>query len=154
MEKNDFGNIISHSGGWPGYTTFLARNTDKDQTYIILSNNSSNSPALCFTLQNIMAGKQVVMPYEHKEIVMDSTALDQFTGAYKTTVDIKLERKGTKLFRVLPNGSSLELKPETPNKFFYSDGSDRQIEFETGADKKVTKAWLIAFGIKTALTKQ
>lgn len=154
MEKNDFGNIISHSGGWPGYTTFLARNTDKDQTYIILSNNNSNSPVLCTTLQNIMAGKQVVMPYEHKEIIIDSTALNQFTGAYKTTVDIKLERKGTKLFRVLPNGSSLELKPETATKFFYSDGSDRQIEFELDANKKITKAWLIAFGIKTALTKQ
>ena len=153
MEKNDFGSIISHSGGWPGYTTFLARNTDKDQTYIILSNNNSNSPALCTTLQNIMAGKQVVMPYEHKEIIIDSTAINQFTGAYKTTVDIKLERKGTKLFRVLPNGSSLELKPETATKFFYSDGSDRQIEFELDANKKITKAWLIVFGIKTALTK-
>ena len=72
MEKNDFGNIISHSGGWPGYTTFLARNADKDQTYVLLSNNSSNSPALCNTLQHIMAGKQVVMPYDHKEITMDS----------------------------------------------------------------------------------
>ncbi|MEI9909560.1 MAG: serine hydrolase domain-containing protein [Bacteroidota bacterium] len=154
MEKNDFGNIISHSGGWPGYSTFLARNADKDQTYIILSNNNSNSSALCTTLQNILAGKEVVMPYKHKEIVLDSTALDQFTGTYKTTVTIKLERKGTKLFRVLQNGSSVELKPEATNKFFYSDGSDRQIEFETGADKKVVKAWLIAFGIKTALTKQ
>lgn len=154
MEKNDFGNIISHSGGWPGYTTFLARNTDKDLTYIILSNNNSNSPVLTTTLQNIMAGKQVVMPYAHKEITMDSTALDQFTGAYKTTVDIKLERKGTKLFRVLPNGSSIELKPETATKFFYSDGSDRQLEFETGADKKITKAWLIANGIKTELIKK
>jgi len=154
MEKNDFGNIISHSGGWPGYTTFLARNADKDQTYIILSNNSSNSPALSNTLQHIMAGKQVVIPYEHKEITMDSATLNQFTGKYKTTNEITLERKGTKLFRVLPNGMSLELKPESATKFFYSDGSDRQIEFEMGADKKITKSWLIANGIKTELIKQ
>ena len=154
MEKNDFGNIISHSGGWPGYTTFLARNADKDQTYIILSNNSSNSPALSNTLQHIMAGKLVVIPYEHKEIPMDSATLNQFTGKYKTTNEITLERKGTKLFRVLPNGMSLELKPESATKFFYSDGSDRQIEFEIGSDKKITKTWLIAYGIKTELIKQ
>ena len=154
MEKNDFGNIISHSGGWPGYTTFLARNTDKDQTYIILSNNSSNSPAVCNTLQHIMAGKQVVIPYEHKEITMDTAALNQFTGKYKTTNEITLERKGTKLFRVLPNGMSLELKPESATKFFYSDGSDRQLEFEFGADKKIIKTWQIAYGLKTEWIKQ
>jgi CubicO group peptidase (beta-lactamase class C family) len=151
LEKNELGNIISHSGGWPGYATFLARNTDNDQTIIVLSNNNSNSPALSATLQNIMAGKPVVMPYEHKEVSIDSTALDKFTGTYKTTSLIKLERRGTKLFRVLPNGSSLELKPEPATKFFYSDGTDRQIEFELDANKKITKAWLIAYGVKTEL---
>jgi CubicO group peptidase (beta-lactamase class C family) len=154
ISKNDFGNMISHSGGWPGYTTFLARNTDKDQTYIILSNNNSNSPTLGSTLQNILAGKPVVTAYEHKEVPMDSTAMDVFTGIYKAPNEIRLERKGAKLFRVLPNGSSLELKPESANKFFYSDGSDRQLEFETDVNKKVVKAWLIAFGVKTELKKQ
>lgn len=153
ISKNDFGNIISHSGGWPGYSTFLARNTDKDQTYIILSNNSSPSPAISTSLQNIMAGKPVVMPYEHKEITLDSAALDVFTGKYKVLNDIAIERKAAKLFRVLPNGTSLELKPESATKLFYSDGSDRQLEFELDANKKVTKAWFISFGLKTEMKK-
>ena len=154
MEKNDFGNILSHSGGWPGYVTFLARNIDKDQTYIVLSNNSSNSPGLTGTLQHIMAGDTVVMPYEHKEIVMDSMALQQFAGKYKTiNNEISLERKGNKLFRVSPNGQSIELKPESAGKFFYSDGSDRQIEFEMDAAKKITKATLIAMGVKSVIKK-
>lgn len=154
LEKNDLGNNISHSGGWPGYVTFLTRNTDNDQTIIVLSNNNSNSPALSATLQNIMTGKPVMMPYEHKEVSIDSTALDKFTGAYKTTSLIKLERRGAKLFRVLPNGSSLELKPESATKFFYSDGSDRQIEFEMNAEKKIGKTWFIALGIKTEMKKE
>ena len=153
ISKNDFGNIISHSGGWPGYTTYLARNTDKDQTYIILSNNNANSPGLSNVLQHIMAGKPVVMPYEHKETVMDSATLNAFTGRYMALNEIKLERRGAKLFRVLPNGSELELKPESSNKFFYSDGSDRQIEFEMDANKKITKAWFIAIGLKTEMKK-
>ncbi len=151
--KNETGNFISHSGGWPGYTTFLYRNTDADRTIIILSNNNSNSPTLAGVLEKILLDSAVVMPYEHKEITMDSTALDQFTGSYKTTIEIKLERKGTKLFRALPNGSSVELKPESANKFFYDDGSDRQIEFEMDAEKKITKAWFISFGVKTEMKK-
>lgn len=154
IEKNDFGNMISHSGGWPGYITSLARSVDDDRTFIILSNNSSNSPVLSISLQHILAGKEIVMPSEHKETTMDSTAMDKFTGTYKAPNEIKLERRGTKLFRVLPNGAATELKPESATKFFYNDGSDRQIEFETDASKKIVKAWLIAFGVKTELKKQ
>ena len=154
LEKNDFGNIISHSGGWPGYATFLARNADKDQTFIILSNNASLSPSLYLSLQNIVAGKPVATAYEHKEISLDSMAVEQFTGNYKTVDnEIRLERKGNKLFRVFPNGQSIELKPESARKFFYSDGSDRQIEFEMDANKKISNVWLITFGIKSPLKK-
>jgi len=153
ISKNDFGNIISHSGGWPGYITFLGRNADKDLTFIILSNNSSPSPAISTSLQNIMAGKPVIAAYEHKEIMLDSTVLNVFTGKYKALNDIAIERKGAKLFRVLPNGSSVELKPESATKFFYGDGSDRQIEFEMDATKKITKAWFISLGIKTEMKK-
>lgn len=154
VEKNELGHVISHSGGWPGYTTFLARNTDKDQTFVVLSNNSSPSPGICIALQNIMAGKEVSTPAGHKEITLDSSALDKFTGTYYAPNQIRLERKGNKFFRVLPNGSATELKAETANRFFYSDGTDRQIEFEVDTNKKVVKAWLIAFGVKTELKKQ
>lgn len=153
MEKNDFGNIISHSGGWPGYITFLARNVDKDQTYIVLSNNNSNSPAISNALQHIMAGKEVITPYEHKEIASDSVSLTAFTGDYEINGNkMKLEQRGKKFYRINQSGE-LELKQESPTKFFYSDGSDRQIEFEVGSDKKPVKAWFINFGIKIEMKK-
>lgn len=151
--KNEFGGTISHSGGWPGYVTFLGRNTDKDQTFIVLSNNMSSSQTISLTLQNILAGKDIVMPYEHKAITLDSTALKPFTGKYKTgTSEISLEVKEGKLFRVA-GGSSIELKPESATKFFYADGSDRQLEFELDENKKVKNAWLISTGIKTVIEK-
>ena len=153
LGKTDHGYMISHSGGWPGYTTYLARNTDNDQTYIVLSNNSSNSPVISNAIQSILAGKPIVMPYEHKEISMDTTAMDQFTGTYKEKNEIKIERKGTKLFRVVPYGGTIELKPESATKFFYADGSDRQLEFELDVNKKITKTWLIAFGTKIEFKK-
>jgi len=159
MEKTDLGNVISHSGGWPGYTTFLARNVDKDQTFIVLSNNSSPSPAISSAMQHILNGKPVVMPYEHKAISMDSATMQQFVGKYKSTVEINIERIGNKLFRVSPNGQKIELKPESATRFFYADGSDRQIEFELDANpqdtvhKKITKAWLINYGVKIGFEK-
>jgi len=153
MEKTELGYLLAHSGGWPGYTTFLARNTDKDETYIILSNNNANAPALYTSLQHIMAGKPVLMPYAHTAITMDSTALDKYTGNYKGTNEFTLERKGNKLFRVLPNGSSIEVQPESTTKFFYSDGSDRQLEFTVNEKKEITEARLISYGIKTTATK-
>ncbi|MET0462365.1 MAG: serine hydrolase domain-containing protein [Chitinophagaceae bacterium] len=153
VAKNEFGNIISHSGGWPGYVTYLARNTDKDQTFIVLSNNMSNSSSISLTLQHILAGKDVAMPYEHKAITLDSTALKPFIGKYKNaTSEIILEMKDGKLFRAA-GGSSIELKPESPVKFFYGDGSDRQLEFEIDENKKIKKAWLISTGIKTGIEK-
>lgn len=153
IEKNDFGNMIAHSGGWPGYVTYLARNTDKDQTFIVLSNNSSPSPAICNAVQHILAGKEIVMPYAHKEIASDSASLSGFTGHYEVNgTKLTLVQKGTKLYRVNPAGE-LELKRESPVKFFYSDGTDRQIEFEPGADKKPAKAWLINLGVKMEMKK-
>ncbi|HEX4878054.1 MAG TPA: serine hydrolase [Chitinophagaceae bacterium] len=153
MEKNDLGNIISHSGGWPGYVTFLARNTDKDQTYIVLSNNNSSSPGICNALQHIMAGKPVLPAYEHKAITSDSASLVAFAGNYEINgTTINLVQKGAKLYRKSTAGE-MELKQESPTKFFYTDGTDRQIEFELGTNKKVTKAWMIVLGIKNELKK-
>ncbi len=153
MEKTDLGYIISHSGGWPGYTTYLARNVDKDQTFIVLSNNSSPSPTITTALQHILNGKPVVMAYQHKEINIDSVTLQQFVGKYKTTSEISIEQSGNKLFLVVPSRQKIELKPETASKYFFTDGSDRQLEFELDNNKKVTKAWLINYGVKIAFEK-
>lgn len=159
MEKTDLGYVIAHSGGWPGYITYLARNVDKDQTFIVLSNNASPSSAIATAVQHLLNGKPVVMPYQHKEITMDTVTMQQFVGKYKTANEINIERNGNKLFKVNPNGQKIELKPESATKFFYSDGSDRQIEFEMDAkpkdavQKKITKAWLISYGVKTAYQK-
>jgi CubicO group peptidase (beta-lactamase class C family) len=153
LEKSELGYVISHSGGWPGYTTSLSRNVDKDQTLIVLSNNNANSPAISNAIQYILNGKTIVMPYQHKEITMDSVSLQKFVGKYKSIDEISIERSRNKLFRVSSNGQKIELKPESATKFFYSDGSDRQIEFELDANKKVVKASLITYGIKTLFQK-
>ena len=153
VEKNELGNIISHSGGWPGYATMLTRNIDKDFTIIILSNNESHTGGMSIAVQHILAGNPVVMPTTHKAILLDSNALEAFTGVYKANSELTIERRGTQLFRILPNGAATALSPESSTHFFYDDGSDRQIQFEMDSNNKVRKAWVIAFGVKTELIK-
>ena len=153
IEKNDLGNIVSHSGGWPGYNTHLARNIEKDQTFIVLSNNNSNSQGIANALQHILAGNPLVAPYEHKEIISDSASLATFAGNYQIGgAKMNIEQRGSKLYRINSSGE-VELKQESQVKFFYADGSDRQIEFELDSNKNVKKAWIIVLGVRTELKK-
>ena len=39
LETKDFGRIARHSGGWPGYMTYIERDIDHDKTIIILQNH-------------------------------------------------------------------------------------------------------------------
>lgn len=155
VEKNDFGNILSHSGGWPGYATMLTRNIDKDYTIIILSNNESSSGGFSIAVQNILAGKTVLLPTLHSAVKLDTLTLDRYTGTYLApTNSMKIEKRNSQLFRVLPNGAATPITPYSPTQFFYDDGTDRQIVFELDSNKKVSKAWIVAFGVKNELKKQ
>lgn len=39
MDTKEFGKIAKHSGGWPGYLSYIERNMDHDKTIIILQNH-------------------------------------------------------------------------------------------------------------------
>lgn len=53
----------------------------------------------------------------------------------------------------MANGQLVELIPESVNKFFYSDGTDRQVEFEMGEKNAIKKTWFIGYGIKREIKK-
>ncbi|GAB2649213.1 hypothetical protein GCM10027035_48880 [Emticicia sediminis] len=41
LDTKEFGRIAKHSGGWPGYMTYIERNMDTDKTIIILQNHNN-----------------------------------------------------------------------------------------------------------------
>ncbi len=149
--KNKFGTTLSHSGGWPGYVTILHRNVEDDETIIVLSNNNSNSPAVANQLSYILHNESVVFPYVHKEITIDSLILDGYVGKYQGANLIELVKENGKLYH--KGRQTIALKPESATKLFYTDGSDRQIEFDVNRDGKPEKIWLISNGIRTELKK-
>ncbi len=93
------------------------------------------------------------MPYEHKEIKIDPALIDRYTGKYSAFLTLVFIKKDDKLYRHRDGTADIELKPESETKFFYADGTDRQIEFELNNSGKVTKAWFINTGQKGELKK-
>jgi ubiquitin C-terminal hydrolase len=153
MPHTAVGKTVSHTGGWPGYATMINRHTDRNETIIILSNNESNVGLMNAALESILADEDLVMPYEHKEVNIDTAILRRYVGKYTAGLTLEFIVKNSKLYRHRNGTADIELKPESPTKFFYSDGTDRQIEFEVDAAGKVLKTWFMNSGQKGEMKK-
>ena len=147
------GKIISHTGGWPGYRTMIVRRTDIDETIILLSNNESSLAFYRAAIESILEDQPLLMPYEHKEVKIDTTILLNYVGKYSAGLTLQFIKKDGKLYRHRKGTEDIELKPESNTKFFYADGTDRQIEFEVGNNGKVIKTWFINMGQKGEMKK-
>ena len=148
------GKVISHTGGWPGYRNLFVRRPDIGETIIILSNNESSIPFFRAAVESILNGESLIMPYEHKEIKIDPALLDDYVGKYSAGLTLEFIKKDGKLYRHRNGTADIELKPESATKFFYADGTDRQIEFEKDSSGKVVKVWFMNMGQKGEMKKQ
>lgn len=151
--KSSKGKVVSHTGGWPGYSTLLVRRVDMDETIIGLSNNGAMTGQIRAGLESILDDEPILMPYEHKEIKINPAIIDRYVGKYTAFLTLVLIKKDGRLYRHRDGTPDIELKPESDTKFFYGDGTDRQIEFEVDGSGKMTKAWFINTGQKGALIK-
>lgn len=159
--KNEVGNYIFHNGSYPGYESMHLRYTDDDVTVIVLSNNDSHSTFIADALAAIALNKNIVLPYIHKED-RSYDAINQPEGKYMMQLTrppymakfpIEFVRKNDKLYIHPGSGTDTELKPESATKFFFADGTDQQIEFETDNPGNPVKVWHISWGIKKEMQK-
>ncbi|MBL0109943.1 MAG: serine hydrolase [Saprospiraceae bacterium] len=147
------GKVVSHMGGWPGYATMLVRRSDMKETIIVLSNNQTSNGNIRAAIESILAGEELVMPYEHQSVTLPPGLIDRYAGKYFAFMTLEFIVENGKLFRTRPGTGNIELIPESETKFFYGDGTDRQIEFEVDTEGKVTKAWFLNTGQKGELKK-
>lgn len=141
---------ISKKGTVAGYTYIMTKFPDDKLTIVLLSNHDrilSNrlpmSSMIADGLAAIFYDKQVEVPYVHKEVAIDPSLLDKFVGKYKAFLVLEVIKKDGKLWRHREGGPDIELKPESDRKFFYADGSNRQLDFELDSSGKVTKIWFV-----------
>jgi hypothetical protein len=120
-----------------------------DLTIATVSNNGGNSIAMAHGLFGITAGIPVAAPYKHLEVKIDTTTLDRFTGSYAVAPSdtMQIVKKNGKLYRK-NSRSEVQLKPESGNRFFYDDDSDRWIEFSLNGSGKQVSAALFNEGFK------
>ena len=128
LEKNKmFGNIVKHSGGWPGYRTYIERHTDNDKTIIFLENNDNNN-----TVNPIKEIREILYNIEPtKSVKINTETLKKYAGLYKTDKgnDKEFILKNDKLYIIVNPQVQLELIAVTENKFKVK-GFSPEVEIE------------------------
>ena len=150
--------FIAHGGDYPGYITFLIRYLDDDVTITVLSNNHFTARGIAFALANIFYNRQVVLPYVHREIKIDTSVLGKYVGKYKFTATkgiFEIAKRDGKIFGRTSTGE-IAYKPESATKFFAYDNffnREFQIEFEINNQGNVSRAYFITTGVKRQMKK-
>ena len=159
--KNEFGNYIFHNGYYPGYLSMHLRYTDDDVTVVVLSNNESHADFIADGLSAIALNKAIVLPSGHREIAVTNIS-DKYVGKYMMALTrppymavfpIEFVKRNNGLFIHPADGPDFELKQESEKKFFFANGTDQQIEFETDRNGNLVKVWHSAWGIRKELVK-
>jgi hypothetical protein len=144
---------IWHNGGIPGFSTHLAYYPADDVYVTAISNNEMDADRVRFAMASIVFGLPVSKPYIPKEVKIDPSILDRYIGNYMATNPIEIFKRDNKLYRRVNTGPEIELKPESNTRFFYADGSDRFIEFETDKSGQPVKAWFLSGGEKIEMKR-
>ena len=110
-----YGNIVKHTGGWPGYMTLIERHIQNDKTIIVLLNYINNNTYIPVAdlrraLYNIEPVKFITLNKEETEI---------FAGQYKNSSGkiVKLICENGILYRTTDDGEKFELKAISKTKF-------------------------------------
>lgn len=135
------GHEVFHGGNMLGFTSNIARYTDKGLSIIILTNAGYyNINPLTYTLSNIALGDNYSMPKARNIIKLDNTSLNKYVGKYEIegigNVFIKNE-DGHLYFCQDGVEQKYELFPESQYKFFLRT-LDGDITFDTNSNGQVT----------------
>lgn len=148
---------IQHSGGIDGFSAYVARFPKEEIVVIGLSNNqNASTPRVVNALAAIMFDVPVTIPYQHKEIMIDSSILKHYVGKYQRQgyagSDTMMVKEG-KLYWQLPSGRVVQMKPESATKFFVEEYPFIQFEFDVNTAGQVKKAYTIDAGVKNEMKR-
>lgn len=154
--KNEMGNYVFHNGSFPGYLAMHLRYTDADITVIVLSNNETHAEFIADGLAAIALKKDILLPYLHKESVQAKIS-DTYSGKYMLPLSrppymavfpVEFVKRNGILYIQSDYAAEIRLVPESGKKYFYANGTDQQIEFETDNSGNISRVWHIAWGIR------
>jgi len=153
-KSDDYGNVASHSGGWPGYVTFIERHMDNDKTIIILQNND-NGLSFLNNLRRILYRKPlVVIKDTHIAITLAEAQLKPFIGEYELEAGLNMliTLDNGQLYTQLPGQDKFPIFPEAENIFFLKVVK-AELEFVRDSKGLVTNAIMKQNGNEVAIKK-
>jgi CubicO group peptidase (beta-lactamase class C family) len=136
-DMKGIGKVVSHTGGWPGYSTVIERHLDTDKTIIFLRNH--DIPVMVLQkIRNILYG---IKEEPKNEIVVSTEILKQYIGEYELapgfTITISVEPD--KLFAQATGQERFQLFAEKENLFFLKvvEAKIQFVKDEKGAVNKL-----------------
>jgi CubicO group peptidase (beta-lactamase class C family) len=157
--KQSAGRIISHNGGWPGYSTMFVRYIDHNRTLIYLSNMEQEAEveqAIFAAAENILYDLPYAIPepISSKKIVkIDPALYEQYTGTYRiesgTGEDIVLliATKADRLYMQITGKARVGLFPSSERRFFVRS-IPVEVEFVTDVTGRANRLIIFQDGVE------
>ncbi len=121
-----YGKIVSHSGSWAGYRTYIERNLDNDKTIIILQNNSTSKTEIPIkNTRRILYNQEIEKP-----IKLEPQILKLYAGKYMNEKQKEKEviYENGKLYVPMSPDFKVELIPVSKTKFII-DGFSPEVTY-------------------------
>ncbi|MFH0346020.1 serine hydrolase [Bacillus vallismortis] len=142
------GKIVSHSGGWPGYSTMMIRYIDRRKTLIYMSNKEEDAEyeqAILKAAEHILFGQPYEIPErpaDKKKKEVDPAIYSRYVGSYsfQDGTAARVTAENEKLYLQITGQVRLELFPSSETRFFLRSLSV-EIEFLLGDD--VAKSFIL-----------
>lgn len=130
-DNSDHGKIVSHSGGWPGYVSYIERHIKNDKLIIILQNHNDVS----IPVKSI---RGVLYNITSKEIILPTEQLQKFVGTYELqpSFQIEIEMQNNHLVAKAKGQPTLDLFATSENSFLIEE-IDAQVMFNINTDGTV-----------------
>jgi CubicO group peptidase (beta-lactamase class C family) len=143
MHSKDFGSYTMHSGGWPGYATWIERHPQSNKTIILLANAGAANGKIK-AIRNILFGLEEKPLVEMK---VEEPVLGQYTGTYvfenKDSLVIKIQ--DGKLTAEGAGQKTHNLYAESQDLFFRKD-RDNKMQFVRDKNGNVSSLAIIREG--------
>ncbi len=130
-------NLVSHSGGIPGFRSQFLFFPDEELVIVVLLNNENiNSRALATGIADLILADKIVVTDKEPRVEVDLSAaiMEKYVGNYEMPDGIELEfvlDEGV-FWLHLPGGHQFQLFAESENKFFLKV-FEAQVTFVEGA---------------------
>jgi hypothetical protein len=141
-ENKDFGKIVNHSGGWPGYATFIDRHITNDKTIIVLQNHDDIVFPLNL-LRCVLYNKPLPVKRDRKEIKLETGQIQKLLGVYLLDdgAELAITIDKEQLYVQLTGQNAYPVFPESELLLFLKV-VDAQVGFEKNEKGEINNVYI------------